>query len=252
MPQRRFVAVLVLVLTACADRAPVHFRVLLPSGVPVASLEISALPFDADRVLDSLARVADSPKPSFPDLEERIRNYQRPERGIPEGNSTTAWLAVRDSVARLARELSHQDRRAAGYRESYARFRQLYARYTAREADREKQVQGFFAGDRTLAEAATHASDSLRAWEQNAYHDFPAIAEDRVAQLRREVARTETDSLGRADIELANGDWWVTARVLDPENPFKEYHWNMAVSVRAGLPMGLPLMRANASERWRH
>src|SRR5580765_2498135 len=241
-----------LALTACADRAPVHIHVSLPSGVPVEGLEVSALPFNADRVMDSLAFVAETPSPSFPDLELRLRTYQRPGRVLPGGGPTTSWLAIRDSVARLARELKRQDRRASGYRESYARFRQLYMRYTAQEAEREKQVRGLFSEDLGLAAEATRASDSLRAWERTAYHDFPSLADQRVARLGRAVTRLETDSLGRAEAELPNGNWWVSARIPDPDNPFEEYRWNVAVRVTAGLPVALPLMRANASQSWRH
>src|SRR5205085_6055304 len=111
---RHAVTALMVALTACADRAPVHIRVSLPSGVPAEGLEVSALPFDADRLLDSLAYVAEAPKPSFPDLEQRLRAYRRSGRPVPEQSLPAAWLAIRDSVARLARELRRQDRRARG------------------------------------------------------------------------------------------------------------------------------------------
>ncbi|MBI4500320.1 MAG: hypothetical protein HY700_04085 [Gemmatimonadetes bacterium] len=237
---------------ACADRAPVHIRAFLPTGVPVAGLEVTALPFNPDRLLDSLALRAETPRPEFRDLEESVRGYRRPEKGAPQESSPAQWRAVRDSVVRLARELSRQDRRASGYRESYARFRQLYARYTAQEAERERQLRGLFADDRALAQRATRASDSLRAWEREAYRNFPALADERVARSGREVARTTTDSLGRADVHLANGDWWVTATVPDPDNPFEEYRWNAPVRMSAGLPLALPLIRANATQQWRH
>jgi len=249
---RHAVTALTLALTACADRAPVHIHASFPSGVPAEGIEVSALPFNADGLMDSLAYVAEAPKPSFPDLEQRLRAYRHPDRPPPGGGPTATWLAIRDSVARLARDLRRQDRRASGYRESYARFRQLYARYTAQEAEREKQTRGLFSGDLALAAEATHASDSLRAWERNAYRDFPSLADRRVARLGREVARVETDSLGRAEVELPNGDWWVSARIADPDNPFEEYRWNLAVTVRAGLPLALPLLAANASQSWRH
>src|SRR5947208_16326571 len=110
-----------LAFTACADRAPVRIRASLPSGVPAEGLEVSALPFDADRLLDSLASVAEAPKPSFPDLEQRLRAYRRPGRPLAEQNLPAAWLAIRDSVARLAREWRREDRRARGSGEPYRR-----------------------------------------------------------------------------------------------------------------------------------
>ena len=66
------------------------------------------------------------------------------------------------------------------------------------------------------------------------------------------MTRTETDSVGGVEVELPNGDWWVTARARDPDNPFMEFYWNVPVRVRTGLPFSLPLMRENATVRWRH
>ena len=243
---------LCLCLVGCADRAPVHVQASFQSGVPLQGLEVSALPFDANAVLDSLALAAATPRPDFPAIEARIQAYRRRDPGPADLGTSAAWIATRDSVARLARELGRQDRRAEGYREAYGRFRQLYARYVARETEREARLRSVFAGDRQVAEEATHASDSLRAWEREAYRAFPALAEARVALAGRPVDRVRTDSFGSAEFDLPSGAWWVTARIADPDNPFQEFHWNLPVNVTAGLPFGLPLMRANATLRWRH
>ncbi len=245
-------SLLCLLLVACADRAPVHVQASFQSGVPLQGLEVSALPFDANGVLDSLARVAPTPRPVFPAIEARIQAYRRRDPGAAEVSTSAAWIATRDSVARLAGELSRQDRRADGYRDAYARFRRLYARYVSREAEREGRLRSLFAGDRAVAEDASRASDSLRAWEREAYRAFPALADARVALAGRPIDRVRTDSLGSADFDLPGGKWWVTARIADPDNPFQEFHWNLPVRVTAGLPFGLPLIRANATVRWRH
>jgi hypothetical protein len=113
-------------------------------------------------------------------------------------------------------------------------------------------MRGLFSTDRALADEATRASDSLRAWESIAYREFPAAAEARAASAGRPASTIETDSLGRGELELANGEWWITARIPDPDNPFQELHWSLPVRVAAGLPVGLPIMRDNATIRWRH
>ena len=250
---RTTAALLVVACSACADRAPVHVRAFLQEGVPLPEAELTAVPFNPGRLLDSLAGVALTPEPNFSALETRIREYRRDSTAaVPQSDATVTWLATRDSVARVARELARQDRRAPGYREAYARFRQLYARYAARQADREAGLRGFFSKDRALASEASRASDSLRAWENQAYRGFPEVAERALALTGREVSRIKTDSVGAAEMDLPNGDWWVLARVRDPENPFQELSWSVPIRVSAGLPFSLPLIRANAVSRWRH
>jgi hypothetical protein len=250
---RTATVLLLLACSACSERAPVRVRTLFQGSVPVPDVELTAVPFNPAQLLDSLADVAPTPEPDFSGLEARIRDYRRDSTAaVPQTDATVAWLATRDSVARMSRELARQDRRAPGYREAYARFRQLYARYAARQADRETGLRRFFSKDWALATEASRASDSLRAWENQAYRGFPEVAERTLAMTGREVSRIKTDSVGAAEMELPNGDWWVLARVRDPENPFQELSWSVPIRVSAGLPFSLPLIRANAVSRWRH
>ena len=252
----RSLAAIRLLLAACSAPARVEVHASLASGVPLTDLAVTALPFDAERVFDSLARLSPTPRPDFSALEARLQAYRRQATPAADPNDASglnaAWMAVRDSVARMARELSHGDRKSSAYREAYLRFRQLYARYSAKEAEREARARNLHSGDRVIAEEATHASDSLRAWETQAYGAFPAAAEAQVARLGRSVTATETDSVGTVELELANGDWWVTARARDPENPFLEIYWNVPLRVAGGLPFSVPLMPENATTRWRH
>jgi hypothetical protein len=241
-----------LTLSGCRDHAPVHIHAFLAAGVPLRRLEVAALPFDPDQLLDSLAQNAGTHRPVFSELEGRLQGYRRTETRTSLPSPSIQWFAVRDSVVRMARGLRNEDRRAPGYKEGYARFRQLYTRYTAQEAERERQLRGSFKEDRSLAEEATRASDSLRAWERAAYRDFPLIADQRLASLGRPVAQVQTDSLGSAELALPNGDWWIKARFPQPDNPFEEYDWTLPIHVRGGLPIGLPLVRDNASLRWRY
>src|SRR6185503_7445926 len=125
-------------------------------------------------------------------------------------------------------------------------------RYTTQEAEREARQRNLFPADRALAAEATHASDSLRTWETEAYRPFPALADALVSRSGHAASRAQTDSVGTIALELPNGDWWLTARAPDPDNPFEELYWNVPVRVTAGLPLGVPLMRANATLRWRH
>ncbi|MBI4419538.1 MAG: hypothetical protein HY560_01825 [Gemmatimonadetes bacterium] len=238
-----------LTLAACGT-APVEVRAFLRPGVPLGELEISAVPFDVAALLDSLGELAPAPRPDFPELEEEVREYRRGVGRSVGDDVTGAWLATRDSVKRLSQALSRMDRNAPSYREAYARFRDLYQRYAAREAAREAGLRRLFAGDRELAERAARAADALRAWERAAYGTFPELAAARARG--RPARRVRTDTTGGARLDLPGGRWWLNARFPDPDNPFHELQWNVPVAVTAGLPFAVPLLEANAVKRWRH
>jgi hypothetical protein len=249
----RLISVLLplLALVACRDPAPVHVQAQLAPEFPLGELDVVAVPFSTERLLDSLERAAPRRRPTFPDLEARMRRFTPGSPEQPDTSLTLTWKATRDSVARMADRLRSMDRGAPAYREAYNRFRDLYQRYTARAAAREAALRAVLADDRRLAQEAGRAADSLRAWEREAYREFPRLAESRVRQAGRPLARAETDSAGRATLELTPGDWWLSARFTHPENPFIEYRWNVPVRV-AGLPFALPLTPANAQPGWRH
>ena len=242
-------------LTACADPTPVRVSALLASGVPLRQFEIVALPFDPQGLLDSLAAAAPRPRPAFPELERRLAEYRPVVRDtVPDPRGLAAMLvaeATRDSVLRLSAALRRMDRTEPGYREAYNRFRDLYARYSSREAARETATRRADAADRRLADQASRAADSVRMWERVAYRDFPRLAQERAAATGRAPQRFSTDSAGRAALHLSAGDWWLSARLPDPANPFLEHYWNVAFRA-AGWPFGVPLSPANAGTRWRH
>jgi hypothetical protein len=240
-----------LVLVACRDPAPVHVHAHLAPEFPLGELDIVAVPFSTERLLDSLERAASRRRPTFPELEARLRRFTPGSPEQPDTSLTVAWKTTRDSVTRMADRLRSMDRSAPSYREAYNRFRELYQRYTGRAAAREAALRAVLADDRRLAQDAGRAADSLRAWEREAYREFPRLADELVREAGRSVAQVETDSAGRATLELSRGDWWLSARFTHPENPFIEYRWNVPVRV-AGLPFALPLTRVNAQPGWRH
>jgi hypothetical protein len=187
----------------------------------------------------------------FAELERRLRNY--PAHGADSADTLqpVASTATRDSVLRLSAALRRMDRTAPGYRDAYARFRELYARYSAREAARENALRRQRTGGRSLAEQAALAADSLRRWERVAYRDFPRLAQARAEAAGREVQRGTTDSSGRVALALPSGRWWLNARLADSANPFLEHHWIVGLTT-AGLPFGVPLSALNRKSRWRH
>ena len=245
-------AALLLCGTGCAE--PTAHVVVQLDAAPLAvpgSAEVVALPFDPMTLLDSLTVAAKSQPPAFPELEAELRAFQAP----PEadlGETGAAWAATHDSLVRLGDSLSAIDRRAPGYRASYARFSALYQRLAQRGAARDAALQKVRGTVRDLARRAGRAADSLRRWEGTAYAAFDSLAALEVSRTGREVVRAVTGDDGRATIALPSGAWWITTQHPHPANPFLEYVWVVPVRSRAGLPFGVPLLEVNAKQRWRH
>jgi hypothetical protein len=239
---------------ACSNQAELEVRLLDQPGVPPAGLEITALPVNPDALLDSLGAAAPAPRPAFPELERAMAGF-RTGAGQTDSagalHATAAWQAVRDSLETLAAHLRTLDRASLAYREAYQRLRALYERLGQRAAERDRAMQTGLGPERELAQRAERAADSLRQWEQVAYADFPARLEASVRQTGRDLRQVPTDTTGVARFTLPSGRWWIQARVRDPENPFLERYWNVAVTL-TGLPMAVPLGARWALVRWRH
>jgi hypothetical protein len=230
-------------------------RFLKQPGVPLAGLEITALPVNPDALLDSLAAAARTPQPRFLDLERAMEGF-REDAGQPDSagalRATAAWQAVRDSLEEVAGRLRAADRASLAYREMYGRLRALYDRLGQRAAERDRAMQAGLGTERQLARRAEQAADSLRRWEQVAFADFPARLEVAVRESGRDLRQTPTDSTGVARFSLPPGRWWIQARVRDPDNPFVERYWNLPLTLTRLVPVAVPLAEGSAQRRWRH
>lgn len=218
---------------------------------PPAGVLIAVLPFDPERVLDSLAAVAATPKPVFPDLEPAMRAFRPPDERVLDP-AEAPWRALRDSASALADSLRRLDRRSARYAELYEQFRRLYRRLAQRTADRDRAIRALTEADRALADRARAAAESLRAWEATAYAAFPAVAEAMLAATGRSSHQAATDSAGIARFTLEPGAWWVVARYPHPANPFLEYYWRRPLVLTGLASLRLPLRFEGAELRWRH
>ncbi len=240
-----------LLTTGCGGGAsPVLVRASMEHGESIAGLEITALPFDAEAILDSLAADSPIPKPRFPRLEKELAAYLSPEDDRL-AEASRPWLALHDSVSRLADSLNGMDRRGATYARMYARFRRLYARLQQRATERDRALEELRGEDVTLARRAQAASESVRVWERDAYSSYPDVAAEALDRRGQDAVRATADEDGVVHIELPPGDWWIVARWPDQENPFQEYYWNVPLTV-GWLPVGVPLSERNTVRRWRH
>jgi hypothetical protein len=239
-------------LAACSAPEPhLEFHASIHEGEVLAGLEIWALPFDPDRLLDSLARTSGSPRPEFPELEEEMSSYLRPDQDALL-DIGTSWRATQDSVRRLADSLNQESPRSPGYAAAYERLRQQYQRLAQRAVERDAAFREQVGDDRELATRATAAADSLRAWEHIAYADFADLADTAVARAGREPMLVVTDSDGKAELVLEAGAWWLIAKQREGENPFRERYWNVPLVMSAVGPRVAPLYSGNSVTRWRH
>jgi hypothetical protein len=241
-----------LALAAChGSEARLEVHVSLHDDARLSGVEVTAFPFDPDRLLDSLALIHNPPRPRFPELEAEMAAYRRPdERSLQDVG--TVWRALRDSVTHLADSLNAAVPHSPGYAAAYERLRQLYQRLTASALQRDRAFRERIGDDRDLASRAAAAADSLRRWESQAFGAFPELADSALAHSGGQVHYAVTDTSGVAEFTLNTGSWWLVARWSDPDNPFRERYWNVPLFLSVVGPAVVPLHTDNSAFQWRH
>lgn len=237
---------------ACStEESHLEISAYLAASGPIPDLEVTALPFDLTRILDSLSSASPTPRPLFDDLEAEMSVYSRPEvEQLREIG--TAWRITRDSVKALADSLNRVSPESPGYGQAYERLRQQYRRLAQRAVERDREFRDQVGEDRELALRATTAADSLRAWERTAYADLPVLADSALANSGRSIVTGVSDEHGHLELHLAPGHWWLVARLPDLHNPFMETVWNVPIVVTALGPFKIPLDDETSATQWRH
>jgi hypothetical protein len=230
----------------------VEVRVRYPDDSAVTNIEITALPFDRDVIRDSLSEASELPRPQFPDLENQLADYRRPDvSGLEE--SFAPWQAIHDSVQHLADSLSSgSPDSSTRYTRAYGRLRDQYQRLAHSTVQRDAALREQVGDDRDLAMRVAAAADSLRAWEGTALASFPRLADSTMARVGRTLHRATTNADGVAEFTLEPGRWWFVARWTDPENPFREYYWSVGVRVGWVGSRSVPLYDGNGIGVWRY
>ncbi len=228
-----------------------EIRAFNKDGTPLAGLEVTALPFDAQRLFDSLANVAGTERPSFPGLMTELESYRKP--GEDQMIQIAApWRMTRDSVAKLADSLRLVSPKSPGYRAAYNRLGERYRLLAQRAAERDAKLREHMGDDRELAIRAAAAADRIRIWERATYAVFASLADSAVAGAGIDWQRGVTDSSGTLLLKLEPGKWWLTATHQHRSNPFWEDYWNVPIVVRSIGPTVAPLYIENVETRWRH
>ncbi len=230
-------------LAGCGGEGEIVLTAILDE-VPLVGLEVVALPYDAQAILDSLGRAGSTDRPDYTALEAELEAYRRKDSDSIASLSAE-WAEARLAVAELADSLHRMERGSAEYASAYIRFRTAYQALSREEVVLERRMRRELGSDRDLAARAGAAADALRRWEEEAYRAFPDLVAGRDGLAGR------TDSLGQARLELAAGRWWLVARRPDPQNPFMEFVWNVPLVVSSIVPVATPLSGHNVTLRWR-
>jgi len=214
-------------------------------------VQVAAIPFDPDAILDSLAGIAVDPSPTFSALEEALFAFE-PSNDTALAAINEPWLALRDSAATLSESLQAMDRAGPAYAAAYEQFRALYAEFTRRTAQRDRELSALDGNAVKLARWAQAAADTLRTWERTAYAAYDSLASAALTASGGEAHTLTTEMDGEAHVTLEPGMWWLVVRRADTENPFLEYYWNVPVQVNGLVPTVLTLTEHHALLRWRH
>ncbi len=119
-----------LVLAGCSGEGEIVLTATL-NEVPLVGLEIVALPYDAQSLLDSLGRAAPTPRPDYAALEMELKDYQRKDSDSID-NLNAEWAEARSVVAELADTLNGMERGSAEYATAYIRLRTAHEALLAR------------------------------------------------------------------------------------------------------------------------
>jgi len=225
--------VLGLALTACSGgRRDVHIEVAIPGpdsvDAPVAHLQLVALPYDRDSVLQALEAGRSRP----PGLAQRLDSLFTAFRG-PFGH----YAAAAYRVQTLEREQAYRKARLDSLPRSSAAYDTLYRAFV-RAADSIAQARDL--RERTQNELAIARSkysptiDSLRRimaqWEDSTYRGYDSITKSLSSGLGSTPISDSTGADGSVTLRLPPGRWWIYARSWDAWDPHSEWYWNVPVT----------------------
>lgn len=209
----------------------------------LGDVEIRLLPFDRDRIFDSLTAAAPVPEPVMPAelvlARDEISELQR------------AWRAEEDRVATLREDITRLDGQLQGLNRAMNEYKRIYEQLAPMHDElprAEAQARDLFGQFNTMQQANIEQLDAFKIeqenWADQAFRDVPDIFAALTDMSGRDQHWDTTGAGGEAQIdELAPGQYWVYARY---ELVYDELYWNVPVAVERGDPVVVRLNRANA------
>jgi hypothetical protein len=212
---------------------------------PVSDLVVQLLPFDRDAIFDSLARAYDRPEPTLPP-EIAIMRDSLFESRDEWSQAESEWLAVRDRLQNISREMRQFSPAEARYRELFFEFEDLETRLRQAEQRRDQAFNRYDRLQRDVLDELNQFRLIQEMWEDEAFADFGEVVRVRLSEAGREIMADTTDATGIARLRPRPGEWWVHSRY---RLPTEELYWNIRVEVDRGDPVQLRLTRENAEIR---
>lgn len=212
---------------------------------PITNTRIQMLPFDRDIVFDSLTAEAASPEPQLPaELAVARDSILEAQREWREAESE--WLALRESLEEISREMELYNPAEARYQQLFTQFNENETRYFDAE---QRKDDAFDRYDRLQQETFQEMDEfraRLMAWEDDAFADYGTAVDERLRATGRDILVDTTDASGVARFGAAQGDWWVYSRY---SLATEEFYWNVPVQVEGEGPVEVRLNRENAEIR---
>ena len=206
---------------------------------------VRLLPYDRDRVFDSLTQAAPTPEPQIPaDLLAARDDIAEAQRAWSAASARAAVL--RDTISKLNERLAGLNPAMNDYKELFLQVDPMITEFEGLE----NQVQSRFETFNDLQQASFERMGAVRIekenWEMQAFSDIGDVIAARVDATGLEEAADTTGVEGAVLVELAPGQYWVYARY---ELVYDELYWNVPVTVERGDPVVVRLTRANAQRR---
>lgn len=168
---------------------------------PLAGARLVLLPYDRDSLIAVLENRAPSGRPPGARLDSLFDGFREPFNAYMRVSAALARLGPADSVARRTLE------------QSAARARDALGAARTR-----------------LGPTIDSERARIRAWEDTALRAYDSIGGDIVRRSLRDPIVDSTRSNGRTRVRLKRGEWWVTARAVNIQDPNREWYWNVRVT----------------------
>lgn len=187
-------------------------------------LELVALPYDRDSVLQSLEAKA-TPRPHTRELDSLFAEWRTPFVRFARASYRSQQLG--DSLALLRRRLDSLPRNAPEYQALYSRFGALTDSLSVATDSTEPARLELDRKRKTLLPRIDSLRRLVSAWENSTFQRYDSIVRALAGSREPVAARTGPD--GRATLSLTKGRWWIYAWAWDEGDPYSRWYWNVPV-----------------------
>jgi hypothetical protein len=212
---------------------------------PIADAVIQVIPFDRDKVFDSLTAAFGTPEPEIPP--ELLAAQEEIAAAQAEWNAAEAnWGNGRDRLVEINAEMEPLNQAEARYITLYREFQDVEVRVAQAERVKDRAFQRFTDLQAGYIQRADSMSYIRNQWADEAFDSAFDVFVVKLREVGEEIVVDTTDAQGYALIEVPPGEWWVHAYY---EQAYSELYWNISITVERGDPAQVRLTRETAKIR---